>query len=58
VIWTDVSQYPVQYFGAQGQYPGLDQINLQVPAGLAGAGVLNLAVTAGQPANAVTSNIR
>jgi uncharacterized protein (TIGR03437 family) len=51
-------QYPVQYFGAQGQYPGLDQIKLQVPAGLAGAGVVNLTVTAGQPANAVTINIR
>ena len=51
-------QYPVQYFGAQGQYPGLDQINLQVPAGLAGAGVVNLVATAGQPANAVTINIR
>jgi uncharacterized protein (TIGR03437 family) len=40
----------MQYFGAQGQYPGLDQINLQVPAELAGPGVVNLVVTTGQSA--------
>ena len=49
---------PVQFFGAQGQYPGLDQINLQVPVELTGAGTVNLVVTAGQPANVVTINIR
>ena len=29
---------PVSYAGAQGQYPGLDQVNLQLPSSLAGSG--------------------
>ncbi len=37
----------VQYAGAQGQYPGLDQINVLVPASLAGAGVVTLDITVG-----------
>jgi uncharacterized protein (TIGR03437 family) len=49
---------PVAYFGAQSQYPGLDQLNLQVPASLAGAGLVDLVVTVdGQPANTVTFDI-
>jgi uncharacterized repeat protein (TIGR01451 family) len=47
---------PVVYFGAQGAYPGLDQINLgPLPASLAGAGLVNLVITVdGQVANTVT----
>ncbi|HWB84292.1 MAG TPA: Ig-like domain repeat protein [Bryobacteraceae bacterium] len=47
---------PVSYFGAQGTYDGLDQINIgPLPATLAGAGVVNLVVSAdGQAANAVS----
>jgi uncharacterized protein (TIGR03437 family) len=49
---------PVAYFGAQSQYPGLDQINLEVPASLAGAGLVNLVITVdGQAANTVTFDI-
>jgi uncharacterized protein (TIGR03437 family) len=49
---------PVSYFGAQPQFSGLDQLNLQVPASLAGAGLVNLAVTVnGQAANTVTFDI-
>ena len=43
---------PVAYAGAQGQYPGFDQVNLQIPAGI--HGTLNLTLTAdGQTSNAV-----
>lgn len=37
--------YPVQYAGAQGEFPGLDQVNVQLQrATLAGAGELSLTV--------------
>jgi uncharacterized protein (TIGR03437 family) len=51
---------PVSYFGAQGSDEGLDQVNLgPLPASLAGAGVVNIAITAdGQPANPVTIAIQ
>jgi uncharacterized protein (TIGR03437 family) len=51
---------PVIYYGAQGGYDGLDQINLgPMPANLAGAGVVKLVITAdGQIANTVTLNIQ
>jgi len=46
---------PLSFFGDQGQYPGLDQINLQVPSILAGSGLVNLVITVGgQAANTVT----
>jgi uncharacterized protein (TIGR03437 family) len=45
---------PLFFFGAQGQDPGLDQINLQVPNILAGSGLVNLVITVGgQAANTV-----
>jgi uncharacterized protein (TIGR03437 family) len=49
----------VQYAGAQGQFAGLDQVNVTLPRALAGAGEvsINLAVD-GQTANAVTVVIR
>jgi len=51
---------PVAYFGAQGSYAGLDQINLgPLPVSLAGAGPINLAIGAdGQAANTVTVAIQ
>jgi hypothetical protein len=51
---------PVYYAGAQGNYPGLDQINLgPLPSSLAGAGVVNLVITAdGQAANPVTVKLQ
>jgi uncharacterized protein (TIGR03437 family) len=36
----------VAYSGAQGQYPGLDQVNLLIPSSLAGKGQVNVVVTA------------
>jgi uncharacterized protein (TIGR03437 family) len=37
---------PVTYAGAQSQFPGLDQVVLQLPAALQGAGKVNVVVTA------------
>jgi hypothetical protein len=49
----------VLYAGAQPQYPGLDQIDLQLPASLSGAGgpVTIVISVNGQAANSVTVNI-
>jgi uncharacterized protein (TIGR03437 family) len=47
-------------FSAQGQYPGLDQINLQIPGGLAAGGTVDVVIYSvgplggGIPANKVT----
>lgn len=38
---------PVLYAGPQGSFAGLDQINVLIPASLAGAGNVNVQVTAG-----------
>jgi uncharacterized protein (TIGR03437 family) len=43
---------PVLFAGAQGSFAGLDQLNLQVPRGLAGRGEMELVLTVeGQQAN-------
>jgi uncharacterized protein (TIGR03437 family) len=42
----------VLFAGAQGQYEGFDQLNVQLPTSLAGAGVVNIVATV----NGVTSN--
>jgi uncharacterized protein (TIGR03437 family) len=45
--------------GAQGQFAGLDQVNVQLPASLKGAGTVNVVFTVnGQTANAVTISIQ
>jgi uncharacterized protein (TIGR03437 family) len=54
---------PVQFTGAQGQYMGLDQVNVQLPQSLAGAGNVSLVLTLAetQPvtqANIVTLNVQ
>ena len=38
---------PVQYAGAQGDFPGLDQVNIQLPASLAGTGEQGVILTVG-----------
>jgi uncharacterized protein (TIGR03437 family) len=49
-----ISGVPVQYAGAQGQFQGFDQVNIQLPAQLKGAGTVNLTLTVdGQASNAV-----
>jgi uncharacterized protein (TIGR03437 family) len=52
-------QAPVQYAGPQGQYAGLDQINVVVPASLKGRGRLVLTLTVdGQTANMVAVAVK
>lgn len=49
----------VEYAGAQGPCPGLDEVNVVLPAELKGAGVVELTlVTGGMRSNAATVNIR
>ena len=44
-------------FAAQGQYPGLDQVNLQIPRSLAAAGTVNIVIYTGGPRGAsIASN--
>jgi uncharacterized protein (TIGR03437 family) len=44
----------VHYAGAQGEYPGLDQVNVEVPQQLRGRGQVDLVMTvASKPANTV-----
>ncbi len=50
---------PVAYAGAQGTYVGEDQINMQLPASLAGAGTVNVTLTVdGQTSNAVKIQVQ
>lgn len=50
---------PVQFAGAQGQYAGLDQINVQLLNSMQGAGTVNLVLTVdGQEANTVQIEIK
>ena len=50
---------PVLYAGAQGQYEGFDQVNVQLPSSLAGAGVVNIVASAdGAQANVVQIEIQ
>lgn len=45
----------ISYAGTQGQYPGLDQVNVPLPRTLAGSGTVSFALTSGGvAANAVT----
>ncbi len=49
----------VQYSGAQGTYPGLDQVNLLVPSTLAGKGKVSVSLTVGgKVSNPVYLNIQ
>jgi uncharacterized protein (TIGR03437 family) len=50
---------PVLYAGAQGQYAGLDQINISIPRSLAGTGEASVYLVAdGKMSNMVTVNIQ
>jgi uncharacterized protein (TIGR03437 family) len=52
-------QLPVEFAGAQGQYQGLDQVNIAVPKSLAGMGEVSVyLVVDGQKSNMVTVNIQ
>jgi len=50
---------PVLYAGAQGEFAGLDQLNVQIPLALRGSGEVDLNLTVdGQPANTVRVNLK
>jgi uncharacterized protein (TIGR03437 family) len=50
---------PVAFAGAQGEFAGLDQINLQLPASLRGRGDVSIILTVdGLTTNAVNINVR
>lgn len=50
---------PVLFAGAQGAFPALDQINVQIPNGLRGRGSVAIVVTVdGQPSNSVTVDVK
>ena len=50
---------PILYAGPQTQYPGLDQVNLELPISLHGAGKTDVVLTVdGQTANTVTINVQ
>jgi uncharacterized protein (TIGR03437 family) len=52
-------EVPVQYAGPQGSYPGLDQINVELPRSLAGLGPVGVSVTVdGRPANVTTIEVQ
>ncbi|MEI9812104.1 MAG: hypothetical protein WDO18_05255 [Acidobacteriota bacterium] len=49
----------VLYAGAQSTFPGLDQVNLKVPAALAGRGTVDIAIAIdGVPTNIVTATFQ
>ena len=47
---------PIKYAGAQGGYTGLDQINVMLPAALAGSGAVSLALTVNDAVNHVQAS--
>ncbi len=50
---------PVAFAGAQGTFPGLDQVNVQIPAALKGRGEVTVTLTVdGQAANPVTIGVQ
>jgi uncharacterized protein (TIGR03437 family) len=49
---------PVLFAGAQTEFAGLDQVNLQIPDALRGRGIVPIVLTVdGQTSNSVTVNI-
>ena len=54
IVWVGGISVPVTYFGFPGTYPGMQQINVQLPASLAGIGSVELVVEqSGRRSNAV-----
>jgi len=49
---------PLLFAGPQTQFPGLDQVNIELPSSLKGAGLSNIVLTiAGQNSNPVAVSI-
>jgi uncharacterized protein (TIGR03437 family) len=59
IVTINGQSIPVLYAGQHGQFAGLDQINLELPASLKGAGEVQLKISAdGQISNSVTVVIK
>jgi uncharacterized protein (TIGR03437 family) len=53
------TEVPVRYAGPQSQFPGLDQVNVQLPGSLRGQGEMDLNLSVdGIAANTVRIGIR
>jgi uncharacterized protein (TIGR03437 family) len=58
-VTIDGQSVPVEYAGPQGQFPGLDQVNVALPLTLRGAGESNVVlIVDGQASNIVTINVK
>jgi uncharacterized protein (TIGR03437 family) len=58
-VSVNATALPVTFAGAQPSFAGLDQVNVLLPASLAGAGTANIMLTVdGQISNVVTINIQ
>jgi uncharacterized protein (TIGR03437 family) len=53
-VQIGTTQLTPDYAGPQGQYPGLDQVNVRLPGSLAGSGVQQLSMVAGSVSNDLT----
>ena len=53
-----VTELVPDYAGAQGQYPGLDQVNVRLPSSLAGLGVQQLSIVTGSISNVLVVEFR
>ena len=59
VATVGTAQVTAAYAGAQGYYVGEDQINIQLPASLAGSGVISVSLAVdGQTSNSVKIQIQ
>ena len=59
--WGPIYHFPepVAFVGAQGEFVGLDQLNVQIPTSLRGRGTVPVVVTVdGQTTNTVTINVQ
>jgi uncharacterized protein (TIGR03437 family) len=58
-VYVAGQSVPVIFAGAQGQYAGLDQVNITIPRALAGTGEASVYVVAdGKTSNMTTLNIQ
>jgi uncharacterized protein (TIGR03437 family) len=59
VTFNGSTNAAVSYAGPAPFFPGVDQLNVVVPPGMAGAGSVNIRITAGgRVSNAVTARIQ
>jgi uncharacterized protein (TIGR03437 family) len=52
-VQIGATQLTPDYAGPQGQYPGLDQVNVKLPRSLSGSGIQQLSIVAGTASNSL-----